>query len=206
MRGWSGFVNFLSTEAFLMWAAARGIGRNPRYPKSGELTFTSESGTWYRYRRPEPPEPLSESAGRAVRVAAAGSSLWLFPPWRNGMWFPPAYEGSGPEHALYSELREAGIPPAYRGAVSCDPSELSIATRLFLAAVEEGRTNWQLGVIPAHAQCVLRVDDDGDLMGSFPSESACNSFTEALRKAGWREPIGPDPTVSETDPWLELGR
>ena len=68
-------MDLVSTEQFLAWATARGIGRSPKYPRSEHLVYLADDSTWYRYRYTPTAQPLHEFVDLAVTVAAAGSPL-----------------------------------------------------------------------------------------------------------------------------------
>jgi hypothetical protein len=196
-------MKLMSTEKFLTWAAERGIGPDPKYPHSVSLSYPSDVGTWYRYRY----SPTSQSAQAfvdlALRTAAAGSHLWLFPPGR-GKWYSTASNQVASLADLQSIIREQGVPAEYAGAIGYDPAELQTASALMVGALQHAGSLWELCAVPDHARCVLQSDEDDDLLGYFPTDAACESFTHALRHAGWQELTEPDPRVSETDPWLSL--
>lgn len=193
-------MELVSPEAFISWAKDHGIDRDPRYPKAVHPTFLAEGSTWYRYCRGEMIAPWAFREW-ALRVAAAGSPLWLFP-WPGGRWFE-AGKADGPWSLKQSErLRALGVPKHYGGAARVGPGELDLAAGLFAVAMDLEAVCTVVAV-PEHGRCIIRPDHDGDLMVMFPNEGACESFTRAFREAGWREPTGPDPRVSETDPWLD---
>lgn len=196
-------MELVSTADFEAWAAAHGIGRNPAYPYSPSLAFAGEEATWYRYRRPGT-ERMATFAERAVRVAAWGGGAWLHPPARGGAWGLGEIEHWPPLAHLRAAIRGAGIPDGYAGAIRCAADEVALAARLMAAALEHADCFWELAIVPLHARCVLASAEDGDLIGSFPSEGGRASYTAAVRQAGWTEPEEPDPRVSATDPWLEL--
>lgn len=195
-------MELISTAEFLAWAAARGIGRSRDYPHSESLTYPGAEGTWDRFRREPLAEPVHDFVHRAVTVAAAGAALWVYPPRRGGAWDLQLDE-MWPMQALRLIQRGAGVPANYVGAIRFAPEELVSASLLLTAAVQYAGCLWEVCVVPDHARCVLQSDEDGDLIGNFPSEASRASYDAALRQAGWVEPSGLDPRVSETDPWLE---
>lgn len=196
-------MKLLSTEKFLAWAAERGIGPNPKYPHSTSLTYPTDASTWYRYRYSPTSQSAQEFVDLALRTAAAGSPVWLFPLARGAKWYPAAGDHV-PSLDLQTIFREQGVPASYAGALCYESTELQTASALMAGALQHPGSLWELCVIPTHARCVLQTDEDEDLLGYFPTDAACDSFTHALRHAGWEEPTEPDPRVSETDPWLSL--
>jgi hypothetical protein len=199
-----GIMDLVSTEQFLAWTTAHGIGRSPKYPHSESLTYPADASTWYRYRYTPTVQSLPQFVDLAVRTAAAGSPLWLFPPWRGGQWYSTLRRDFSSLTELSAIISDTGVPAEYAGAIRCEVDEVSVAARLLAGAVEHAGSLWQLCVIPGHAKCILQSEEDGDLLGYFPADASCASFTHALRQAGWQEPTEPDPRVSETDPWLTL--
>lgn len=197
-------MEFVSTEKFLAWATARGIGWSTKYPHSASLTYTTDASTWYRYRYIPSAQSLQQFVDLVLRTAAAGSPLWLFPPWRGGQWYSAPHVEFASLADLRAIVRGVGVPEEYAGAICCEPDELALASSLLTGAVQHASSLWELCVIPGHAKCIVQSDEDDDLLGHFPTDAACESFTQALRQAGWEEPTEPDPRVSETDPWLTL--
>jgi hypothetical protein len=193
-------MDLVNTEQFLAWTTAHDIGRSPEYPHSESLTYAADASTWYRYRYTPTVQSLHQFVEVVVRTAGAASPLWLFPPWRGGQWYPRGEFSSLSD--LSAIVRGTGVPAEYAGAIRCETDELSVAALLLAGAVQHAGGLWELCVIPDHAKCVLQSDEDDDLLGYFPTDAACASFTHALRQAGWEEPTEPDPRVSETDPWL----
>jgi hypothetical protein len=196
-------MELVDSASFIAWAAAKGIGRSVRYPLSEQLTYLAEASTWYRYRPNTPPELVTDFVQTAVRVAAAGEGVWIFPPRGGGRWlgdYNDIWEWLPPLRML---VRRSGVPDDYVGALRLNAHELSLAGRLLAGALDADAL-WSLAAVPEHARCVLTSDEDGDLLGSFPHAEACQSYTQALAAAGWHEPEEPDPRVSFTDPWLTL--
>ena len=195
-------MELVGSEQFLTWATAHGIGQSQKYPRSQTLTYAADASTWYRYRYSPAVQSLQQFVDLTVRTAAAGSPLWLFPPWRGGQWYPARRGEFSSLTELSTIVRGTGVPAEYAGAIRCEADELPVAVLLLGGAVQHAGSLWELCVIPDHAKCILRSDEDDDLLGYFPTDASCASFTHALRQAGWEEPTEPDPRVSETDPWL----
>src|SRR5215203_5992831 len=110
-----GTMDLVSTEQFLAWAEAQSIGRNPQYRRSESLVYPAEDSTWYRYRYVPPVQPLHQFVDHAVTVAAAGSPLWLFPPWRGGQWYPASHAEFPSLTVLRSIVHGACVPTGYAG-------------------------------------------------------------------------------------------
>src|SRR4051812_46133324 len=135
-------MDFVSTEEFLAWATARGIGGSLEYPRSEALIYPAEDGTWYRYRYTAT-QPLNEFVDIAVKVAAAGSPLWLFPTWRGGQWYPALHDEVSSLTALRAIVQEADVPADYAGAIRFEPDDLLVVGRLLAGAVQYACGFWE---------------------------------------------------------------
>jgi hypothetical protein len=200
-------MELIESETFREWCTTHSIGRSLRYPRSESLTYLPEPSIWYRYRPNTTPHGLAVFVGRALALAAADTPLWAFPTWRGGRWWPVADWSDWGSQALAAVVRGVGVPKGFIGAIRFELAELPLVTLLLTSALQfESAGFWELTVVPDHGRCIIYNEEDGDLIGVFPTESWLDSYTSALRKTGWNEPTEPDPRVSETDPWLDLQR
>jgi hypothetical protein len=194
----------IDSESFDRWCKDFRIGRSVQYPKSEALTYLPEPGFWYRYRPNTTPHGLGAFVDSALDVASAGVALLVIPTGPGACWFPPDDQDSPNLRSLAGALVGAGVPRGLLGAMRFDARERPLVTLLLTGALQFGAPFWEFSVFPEHGRCIILNDEDGDLIGRFPTESALRSYTAALKRAGWNEPTEPDPRVSETDPWLNL--
>ena len=180
-------MELIEQPAFQEWAHSRGIGLDPRFPRSDSLSFRDSLDTWRFWEPPSIPSDLPHFVNAALEGASPSGTFLLYRR-GGGPWF------DGSDTPLQNQVLAliagaVGIPMTFEGALRFRAAERRDIWALVLAYYVCG---WGVGedlyMIPEEAGCFLMTSHHGQLYGHFPSQAAMDAFASAMANAGWAEP------------------
>lgn len=174
-------MELISKDAFLRWAAGRGIVPDPRfreYPSQAPLAFAGVPSLWRRWSTPEAVFNLPNLASCLVGCAAAQGALFLF--LKGGAsWFTGSSPETGPEweHLRDRVVGTLPIPRDFSGALRFASSEhddvvlLMVTFLVYAWCVAD-----DLQIVPEDGRVIIETSHHGDVVVNFPDEERMKSF------------------------------
>lgn len=191
----------MTGDAFLTWAAERGIGPDPRFPDAPYLTVlrgTGEGRFWeYPTERDAPYfiKALIDAIGPDVRY-------WIYP--ANGYWeIDPSFAGHPPGRVWRTVLAGLGLPMPAVGAVGVGAGERdALLAMLFLQVTLGPAIHVDSTVIPEDGSAVLFFEHHGVVHARCQEPSKLQSAIGVLATAGYSLPTeAPDATFKPVQ-WI----
>lgn len=181
----------MTSDAFVEWAAQRGIGSDPRFPDAPYLTSRRESRFW-EY-------PPAEAAPHFINalIAAVGSDVrfWIYP--KRGYWeVDPWFAAHPPGRVWRTLLARLGVTMPAIGSVGVDAGERDVPlTMLFLQMPLGPALLVDSTVIPEDGSAILFFEHHGVVHAEFRESARLESAVGSLASAGYPLPTrAPDET------------
>ena len=190
-------VQLIPPAEFLAWAAERGIGRDPRYPRADTLTFLGVAEVWRSWDMPRSAGKLSSFVEVILSAANAPGGAFVVFPRGQGSWLFGGERTPMCNRAMEVVARGTGISANFRGAVRFEPSELPQVLALAVASLVFGSgTGEDLYILPENASCILMTDHHDAVIGSFRSAGEMDVFASRLVELAVEDPESlPEPAV-----------
>lgn len=195
-------MDLITADAFHAWCAERGIGPDPKYPRSPNLYFQSTK-TCSRFW---------EFGDCAAALPYLGTAvLDCLDPWescyfyKRGCWVPRVGDDRFVQIRVWDEiLRGVGIPDGFAGAIAFPLEERSrLDVVLFAEFAFSPSIADDAWLVPDHAQQVVHIDHHQVVWVQFADPERVGSFVEEMRKRGLELPKElPDETF-KPQTWLE---
>lgn len=196
----------LTKDNFLRWAAAKGLGLDPRYPQSAVLDFRdgSESRFWV-----VPREPERRPYFLATLIDLMGDWQTCYV-WRHlGDWPDPKHiEPRRINDAVELQiLKGLGMPLGTGAVVQFAHDEREALVTLLLSTTVFG---WSMGedlyVVPDHARQILQTDHHDVVHASFADPKHDLEFwVSKMSEKGFELPDEPPDWTFKRPEWMDGG-
>lgn len=200
----------VTSSEFLTWAAAAGLGFDPRYPSANDLCLLPPRTSRRFWVLPDDPRAWPHFVG----VILAGLDRWesgfLWP--HAGRWPAAAFSPFDGTEVRDVILRGAGVPDGWAGAVRYTRGEQPAAAAAMIACLAFGLAGDDLSFVPDHGRQVVRTDHHDVIHVECADEGRVAELVrymdgegyplpeeppdETFRRPHWmpRPAAGPDPT------------
>jgi hypothetical protein len=192
----------LHEDAFLQWAAGKGLGLNPKYPQSAVLDFQTESESRF-WKVPEEPARRPYFVSSLLELMGGWHSCYA---WRHlGSWpDSESIKRSGINAAV--ELRilaGLGLPLGTADVVEFDRTEVySLITLLFSTTVFGWSRHEDLYIVPDHAEQIMQTDHHDVIHVSFRNAESVQLWIAQMTERGFHLPTAlPDATFKHPS-WM----
>jgi hypothetical protein len=181
-------MELLSLNECLAWLEERGIGCDPRYPKSNSLTIADAMDSWRPWPEPAVAGELFRFVDNLLTLVAP-TGPWVVYPHERGRW---SYGGAdAPEESNVFDIirRGAGIPLDWIGAARFDVSERAKVVALLVGSLVCG---WGVGedlyCVPDDRSAMLMASHHEEVVGHFRSLEELQRVEDALIALGYDDP------------------
>ena len=191
-------------EEFLRWAAAAGVGFDPRYPESRCLSLLPPTDHTRFWALPPDPAAWPHFAASLLEGLAPWSSGFLWP--RSGGWPSADRSRSYNDSVRRVVLRGAGVPDAWAGAVQFDRGEEDAVVAILFTALAFG---WcvddDLFFVPDHGRQILQTDHHDVIHVQCASEEGIRQLVGHMSVAGYELPNEPPDGTFKRPAWMGGG-
>ena len=180
-------MDLVSKNAFLEWAAARGLTAGVRPDSVWSFGYAGGTARRVRCEAPYPPGQLTPFLTRVFSVLAPDKEVFVFRAglgfWHTADHVPKPPRSSG---AYDKWMTGCGLLPGSRGAARCRREEFDVVLALVLSALVFTWTEaFETYVVPDHARWVLETDLDGGLWVTVPDETEAARVLAGLAAAAY---------------------
>lgn len=188
----------LSVDAFLQWAASKGLHLNPTYPHSAELDFESGSETRF-WTVPAAPERRPYFLATLIDLLGDWQKCYV---WRHlGSWPDPARIDSESINDLtqFQILRGLGLPLGTADVIEFDQTDRQqLLTLLFSTTIFGWSVGDDLYIVPDHAQRILKTDHHNAIHLCIPQSQDFRPYINRMSQSGFPLPEElPDATFKQ---------
>lgn len=174
----------------MVWAADRGIGRNPQLSSSDHLVFTAGgvSRYWpYPSAAPEVPHFVSTMLS-AIRP---NDRYWVYP--ERGAWSLGREADAWPQTRVWrTTVHALGVPAGHRGAVGFNSTDWNeLCAMLFLQIALGPSVHVDTIVIPENGSAVLYFEHHHVVWGALRDQASLDAVVDAMNRAGYPSPAEP---------------
>lgn len=192
----------VSSIDFMRWAAAVGIGIDPRYPQSGCLSLLPPGDHSRFWVLPADPASWPHFADSFLAALDSWNAVYLWP--RAGTWPPAVPTGSLDEQVRAVILRGAGVPPAWHGALRFSGRESDAVVAIVFAYLTFGWcTDDDLFLIPDHGRQLVQTDHHHVIHVQTRSESRALEVVARLAADGYELPTDPPDWTFKRPAWMD---
>jgi hypothetical protein len=180
-------IRTLTSEAFKVWTADRGIGRNPQDPQSEHLVFTSGGvGTHWPY--PGEVARVPHFVGTLLAAVRPNDRYWVYP--TQGVWSLGREAESLPQNRIWTAaVRAFGVPAGLRGAVGFNSTDWNeLCAMLFLQVTLGPSVLIDMIVIPENGSAVLYFEHHKVVVAAFREQARFDAVIAAMSGAGYPLP------------------
>ena len=183
-------IRTLSPEAFVVWTADRGIGRNSRSPESGHLRFTA-GGVSRCWLYPGVAAELPHFIGALLSAVRPNDRYWVYP--ARGAWSLGREADASPQTRVFrAAVHALGVPAGMRGAVGFNSTDWNeLCAMLFLQVILGPSVGVDAIVIPENASAILYLDHHQVVWTEFRDQASLDSVIAAMDRAGYPLPDEP---------------
>ncbi len=194
-------IKSLSTEAFAVWTADRGIGRNPQYPQSDHLVFTAESVSRY-WPFPRAASDVPRFVSTLLSAVRPNDRYWVYPD--RGVWTHGREADSWPQTRVWATAVHAiGVPAGLRGAVGFNSTDWNaLCAMLFLLVTLGPSVLIDTLVIPEHGHALLYFEHHQVVWVAFRDQAGLDAVVSAMDGAGYPLPTEPPDETLKPVPWM----
>lgn len=180
-------IRTLRPEAFSIWTADRGIGRDPNDSESEQLVFKA-GGVNKCWRYPEEASRVPHFVGSLLTAVRPSDRYWVYP--NRGSWSLGREAELSPQSRVWmTAVRAFGVPAGMRGAVGFNSTDWNeLCAMLFLQITLGPSVLIDTTVIPENGSAVLYFEHHHVVWGSFREESKLQAVVAAMEHAGYPPP------------------
>jgi hypothetical protein len=181
-------IRTLSHEGFVLWAADRGIGRDPKSPHSDRLTFTGGRAVSTSWSYPTAASQVPHFVGTLLSAVRPNDPYWVYP--EDGRWTLGRDADSWPQTRIWvTNVHALGVPRGLRGAVRFNSTDWNeLCAMLFLQITLGPSVNVDAVVVPEHAHAVLRFDRRHVVWATSRDQAGLDAIVSAMERAGYALP------------------
>ena len=193
----------ISHQQFLDWLQSRGIGIDPAYPDSEEISFVeslnvSKSSRFWCF--PECTHRWMNFVATLMACCEPWERLCIWP--QHGNWREiDTSQILGRQMAVMRN--NVGVPSGFKGGLIVDREELAIAETILFTCLSFGwRAYLDVYLIPDHGRHIIRTDHHEVVHVTFGEQQELDEFVERMAQAGFHLPkLLPDETFRPVD-WI----
>lgn len=175
-------IRTLTSEAFHVWAADRGIGRGPQDRPSERLVFTT-GGFDRGWRYPAAASEVPHFVSTLLSAVRPNERYWMYP--ERGLWSPARDTESLPQSKVWmTTARALGVPAGLRGAVGFNSTDWNeLCSMLFLQITLGPHIHTDASVIPETGHAVLNFESDRVVWAGFKDKEKLEAVAAAMARA-----------------------
>jgi hypothetical protein len=183
-------IRILRPEAFMVWAADRGIGRNPAHPESQHLVFAASGCSRY-WPYPAEASRVPHFVATLLSAVRPNDRYWVYPD--RGVWSLGREAESWPETRVWmTSVRALGLPAGHRGAVGFNSTDWNeLCATLFLQVTLGPSVRIDTIVVPENGSAVLYFEHRHVVWAAFRDEAKLEAVVTAMAGAGYPSPTEP---------------
>jgi hypothetical protein len=177
-------IRTLRPEAFIVWCADRGIGRNPQSPKSDHLIFTKgEFCKHWAY--PSEAAQVPHFVGTLLSAVRPNDRYWVYP--KDGVWSAVRPAESSPESRVWmTTVHALGVPAGLRGAVWFNSTDWNaLCAMLFLQVTLGPSVHIDTVVVPENASAILYFEHNRVVSVAFRDQAGLDAVANSMEGAGY---------------------
>lgn len=172
-------IRTLTSEAFHVWAADRGIGRGPQDRPSERLIITA-GGVGGRWPYPAAASQVPQFVSTLLSAVRPNERYWVYP--ERGLWTPARDIESRPQSRVWtSTVRALGVQAGLRGAVGFNSTDWNeLCAMLFLQITLGPHVHIDARVIPETGHAVLNFEQDHVVWAEFKDQARLDAVAAAM--------------------------
>jgi len=180
-------IRTLSPEAFGVWTADRGIGRNPKDPQSDHLVFAA-GGVGRYWQCPRSASDVPQFVGTLLAAVRPNDRYWVYP--ARGAWSLGREADSWPQSRVWmTTVHALGVPAGLRGAVGFNSTDWNaLCSMLFLQNTLGPSVHVDAIVIPENASAILYFEHHGLVSTTFRDPTGLDAVIATMERAGYPLP------------------
>jgi hypothetical protein len=198
-------IRTLSPEAFLVWTADRGIGRDPQVPHSEHLVFAGGRGVSGYWPYPDAASGVPHFVGTLLSAVRPNDRYWVYP--ERGYWSLGRDAESWPQTRVWrATVHAIGVPAGLRGAVGFNSTDWNeLCAMLFLQITLGPSVHIDTIVIPETGNAVLYFEHHNVVWGTFRDQAGFDAVVAAMDRAGYPLPTEPPDATFKPVPRMSRG-
>lgn len=197
-------IRTLSPEAFVVWTADRGIGRNPQDPQSDHLAFAAGGVTRF-WPYPTAAAEVPHFIGTLLSAVRPNDRYWVYP--SRGAWSLGREADAWPQTRVWKAAVHAlGVPAGMRGAVGFNSTDWNeLCAMLFLQVTLGPSVQVDAIVIPENASAILYLEHHQVVWTEFKDQAHLDTVIAAMDRAGYPLPNKPPDETLKPVPSMAKG-
>jgi hypothetical protein len=181
-------IRTLFHEAFMVWAADRGVGRPPEAPQSEHLIFKAGTGVRRTWPYPREAARVPHFVATLLTAIRPNDRYWVYP--SRGVWSLGREAEAWPQSRVWSSTVHAlGVPAGMRGAVGFNSTDWNaLCAMLFLQITLGPSVRVDTLVVPEIANAILYFEHNEAVSVALRSEVQLDAVVAAMDAAGFPLP------------------
>ena len=178
-------IRTLFHEAFMVWAADRGIGRHPQDPQSEHLVFTAGTGVSRYWPYPKEAARVPHFVAALLTAVRPNDRYWVYP--ARGAWSLGREAEAWPQSRVWSSAVHAlGVLAGLRGAVGFNSTDWNaLCAMLFLQITLGPSVRIDTLVVPELANAILYFEHHAVVWVTLRDEAQLDAVVTAMDSAGY---------------------